>query len=189
MVQEFLASLGLEGSLCFHMRERYCEIPLEPWVALISRCVACATWALGSDCELNCLYCGANRQAMWALQSLLAVSRLLVSISDHFSKLSKPFLCPKTGVHTVTTGCELGRFPTFARLHKLLQDPHLDSNCIHYTYVIVHACIIYIYLYLYIYMYKILCIYIYMYIILSYIYNIIYTQYLSQIWNLQLFGL
>ena len=30
MVQEFLASLGLEGSLCFHMRERYCEIPLEP---------------------------------------------------------------------------------------------------------------------------------------------------------------
>ena len=39
----FLASLGLEGSLCFHMSERYCEIPLEPWVALIARCVACAT--------------------------------------------------------------------------------------------------------------------------------------------------
>ena len=46
----------------------------------------------------------------------------------------------------------------------LLQDPHLDSNCTHYTYVIVHACVTYLYIYIYICI-CIIYIYIHIYII------------------------
>ena len=101
----------------------------------------------------------------------------------HVRKFSKPLLWRKTGVHTVTTGCELGRFPTFARLSNSCETCSRIRivHIIQLLYILCHSacmhniCIYMRYTHIHVYMYSM---YNYMYTRIIYLYIYIRLHYI-----------